>query len=62
MKLRMSKSEQEGPLAAADKSDLGKYLSLSEKPKEWERLDRRFPSAKSAESEDLGNYENQLSR
>ena len=47
---------QERAMAAADKTDLGGYVSLCVKAKEWERLARRVHSATVEELEALSHY------
>ena len=43
-------------MSAADKADLGNFISLCVKAKEWERLAQRVHSAKPAELEALSHY------
>jgi uncharacterized Zn finger protein len=47
---------QQRAMAAADKADLGNFISLCVKAKEWDRLARRVHSAKPAELEALSHY------
>ena len=46
----------ERAMAAADKADLGNFISLCVKAKEWHRLAGRVRSAKLAELESLSHY------
>ncbi len=43
-------------MAAADKADLGGFVSLCVTAREWERLARRVHSARAEESESLSHY------
>lgn len=47
---------QERAMAAANQADLGEFVSLCVKAKEWERLARRVHSAKGEELESLSHY------
>ena len=47
---------QERAMAAADKADLGNYIPLCVKAKEWDRLAQRIHSAKPAELAALSHY------
>jgi hypothetical protein len=47
---------QERAMAAADKADLGNFIPLCVKAKEWDRLVQRVHSAKSHELEALSHY------
>jgi tetratricopeptide (TPR) repeat protein len=49
-------SWQERAMAAADKADLGNFISLCVRAKEWDRLAHRVHSAKLAELEALSHY------
>ena len=43
-------------MTAADKADLGNFISLCVKAKEWDRLAQRVHSARPAELEALSHY------
>ena len=47
---------QQRAMVAADEADLGDFISLCVKTKEWDRLARRVHSAKPAELEALSHY------
>ncbi|MGO9199180.1 MAG: DUF6880 family protein [Limisphaerales bacterium] len=47
---------QDRAMAAAEKADLGEWISLCVKAKEWERLARRVHSAKGEQLESLSHY------